>query len=51
MLKNRDNYREAIDIFRRRSFFSPEVWSYGLLHEDIPTVTEYIKKMPQIAEP
>jgi hypothetical protein len=32
MLKNKDNYKEMLNIFKKRSYFNDIVWSFSLLH-------------------
>ena len=44
MLKNRANYTELLDIYRRRNYYDSVVWSFSLFHEDVKTFWEASKR-------
>ncbi len=39
-------FRTAIDWLGRREVYAPVVWSYSILHRDVPAAREYLKHRP-----
>lgn len=44
MLKNIVNYKELLEIFRKRNYYDQVVWSFSLYHSDVKTFQESVKQ-------
>lgn len=44
MLKEKDFYYKIIDILRKRSYFNTSIWEFAFLHNDLPTIQEFISQ-------
>jgi len=46
LLKEESFFLKFIEILRDRRYFDPLVWRFGFLHNDIPTIQEYLASDP-----
>lgn len=42
MLKDKEFFKSVIQILKSRFYYNPSIWSFGLLHDDVETVSEYL---------
>lgn len=42
MLKNKEKYKKILEIFRKQGKFDHQIWKFSILHNDEPTLKEYL---------
>lgn len=42
-MKDKDFFDYAINVLRKRNFFDPQIWSFGIYHKDQRSILEYVE--------
>lgn len=47
-MRDRDFYAKALKLIQERHHFNTTLWSYGIQHQDAPTIREYLAQVDRI---
>ncbi|MFP4582437.1 MAG: hypothetical protein ACLFN9_03550 [Desulfococcaceae bacterium] len=48
-MKDADFFRAALEVLRERLAYDPVLWSYGVHHEDVPAIREFLSRSGNLA--